>query len=267
MVRNFFLFGSAAAIACCSGPVPQDQVARTHVDYDRAVEQDKRDWSPLHLAALEGDMERVAALVDAGADVRAENPGSLWTALHIASLYDKERVLQFLVETWRHQYDDEPDIDGLLFTAVIHGNHHCVDYLLAQGGDPNARRSHDFEPQLYVAASHDHQETVELLLANGVDFEATTTSGLTALHGAATKGVRGVRLLLEHGADPNARAANGYTPLHVAAESGRAEAVAYLLAHGADPNALTDGGRTARELAVRNERVDVVRVLDTSAKN
>ena len=54
-----------------------------------AVEQDKTGWTPLHVAALEGDMARVVALVEAGADVRAENPGSLWTPLHIAALYDK----------------------------------------------------------------------------------------------------------------------------------------------------------------------------------
>jgi ankyrin repeat protein len=241
-------------------------VQRDHVDYARAVEQDRSEWSELHLAALEGDMDRVVELVDAGADVRAENPGSLWTPLHIAALYDREMVLKYLVETWRYQYDTEPDMDSLLFAAAIHGNHHCVKYLLEEGGDPNGQRSHDFEPQLHVAASHGHLETLKLLLEHGADIDARTpTLGLTALHGAAEKGLPGVQTLVEHGADVDARAANGYTPLHVAAERGHADVAAYLIEHGADADAVTETGRTARDLAVRNDRADVVKTLDDMA--
>ena len=114
-------------VSGCGVPVPEPQVQRVHVDHARAVEQDKSEWTDLHVAALEGDMDRVVALVADGADVRAENPGSLWTPLHIAALYDKEQVLKYLVEVWRDQYDDEPDLDGPLFAAAIHGNHHAVE--------------------------------------------------------------------------------------------------------------------------------------------
>lgn len=266
MRRILLLFTTAIFLNACSAPVPEPQIQRVHIDHHRAVEQDKSDWSELHLAALEGDMDRVVELVKAGADVRVENPGTRWTPLHIAALYDKEQILKYLVEVWRYEHDTEPDIDGLLFSAAIHGNHHAVEYLLEQGGDPNKRRSHDFESQLHVAASHGHQETLELLLEYGANLhDRTPNLKKTPLHGAAEKGLSGVRTLVEHGAEIDARDAAGYAPLHVAAEHGQAGAVAYLLEHGADPKAKSSTGRTPRDVAIRNDRAEVVKILDEFA--
>lgn len=254
---------AAIVFAACSPPAPDTQPDRPHPEIDRAFEQDRTGWPALHEAALEGDLAAVRELVENGADLRAKNADSQWTALHIAALYDKERVLAYLVDSWKEQFGEPPGLNDLLFTAVIHGNQYSAQYLLEQGANPN-QVSHDFEPQLRVAATHGHQETLVLLLKHGADVHAVTTGGLTALHGAAEKGAEGVRVLLEYGADVNAQADNGYTPLHTAAEHGHAEAVRVLLENGADAEARDSEGRVAEDIALQKGHVEVVRALRES---
>lgn len=61
---------------------------------------------------------------------------------------------------------------------------------------------------------------VELLLKYGAAIDATTESGLTALHVASFMGAAGiVTYLIQHGADVNATTVRGETPLHLAARA------------------------------------------------
>lgn len=131
---------------------------------------------------------------------------------------------------------------------------------------------------LYCAASAGWDDVIDVLLRAGAEVDAATTSGCTALHGAATNGhakVGGVlsflhqsrfallpvsRLfaslccpghglghqvitqLLAEGADSDLQSSNGHTPLHNAAGGGHMAAVESLLAGGADVDAQNSNG-------------------------
>jgi hypothetical protein len=169
----------------------------------------------LHIAANEGDVERVKKLLEKGADPNARNVVS-WTPLHVVASKNHIEIAKLLLE---------------------------------HGADPNVQEEHGRTP-LHVAVSKNYVDMVRLLLEHGADPNTQDENGHTPLHWAAFYGqVDVVRLLLEHGADPNAEDKDGDTPLHWAASWGRVDVVRLLLEHGADPTVKNKYGNTPLDLA------------------
>lgn len=178
------------------------------------------DCSTLVRASLDGDLSAVQSLVEAGADLNGA---------------------------------DEHGIGPLLcFTPAV------MQYLLAQGADPNRQTNESGAPVLVGVAYMRNAECVRLLLEAGVDPHAAAPfTGETALHACLTKPCEGaeaserhklVETLLKYGANPNCRTASGAptlafwrdvrtrgeTPLHRAAAYAAKETIELLLAAGAD---------------------------------
>jgi ankyrin repeat protein len=205
--------------------------------------EDGSGLTPLTLAAAFGTREAVSVLVDAGADVKAQNRSGL-TALHVA---------------WR----DES----------------VVRLLLDRGADVNVKTQLGATP-LHVAASANGTEAVvSLLLEKGADPNAAENRGVTPLIAAAGVGNTAVaRVLLEHGANANAYASGEgqktVTPLMGAAHNGDAELTRLLLARKPDVNAASPnndgtvkngpvafGTLTALHLATADASPTVVKLL------
>jgi ankyrin repeat protein/ketosteroid isomerase-like protein len=176
-----------------------------------------RGRSPIQEAALNGHMDIMAILVDAGA-------------------------------VWEHD-----QVDELIATATS-GDRYAMQQLLAS--DPGLReRAIERSPdQLVWAAEQDSADAVALLIELG--FNVNARSRTAPLHEAAMRGnLPVIRLLLEHGADPNVRD-TGYdaTPAGWAKRHEQPEAHALLAAleqpntrapeHPADP--LPGAGDPAR---------------------
>ena len=201
----------------------------------------------LHWAAHHDDLETAKALVDAGANVKAEN-----------------------------RYGVTP-----LSLACQNGNAAIVELLLARGADPNttlARRRDGADDggahrqgragagaarsaapivnakerrgqtALMWAAADGHAAVVELLLKAGADFRTPLPdSGFTPLFFAARDGRTDVvRVLLKAGADVNEAMqprkptgkgpSKGTSALLLAVENGHFELALDLIEAGADPN-------------------------------
>ena len=136
----------------------------------------------LHTLMLDGEieMEKVTALVEAGAEVDERDDGGQ-TPLMIAALMKVEELLE---------------------------------HLLTLGADPMAR-----DPQgstaLHMAASLGHTEIIDLLVAAGGDAAvgAENLMGSTPLHFAARGGkVGAVYKLITHGANVRAKDRSGARP-------------------------------------------------------
>ncbi|KAI8514560.1 hypothetical protein Bbelb_071510 [Branchiostoma belcheri] len=98
------------------------------------------------------------------------------------------------------------------------------------------------------------------LRRNTVDVDATTHTGLTAVHLAVLQhDVDCAKVLLTHGADCNVPDVNGCTPLHTAAAAGFVDVVGLLLLHGADLSLQTAEGDLPADLAADH---DMARLLD-----
>ncbi|MDE3133197.1 MAG: ankyrin repeat domain-containing protein [Acidobacteriota bacterium] len=150
-----------------------------------------RGRSPVQEAALNGHIDIVAMLVDAGA-------------------------------VWEHD-----QVDALLATAMS-GDRDLVRRLLAADPGLRERAIERCPDQLVRAAEQDSYDAVSLLIELGFDVNARSRTA--PLHEAAMRGnVRVIRLLLMHGADPNLRD-TGYdaTPAGWAEHHEQPEAYALL---------------------------------------
>lgn len=174
----------------------------------------------LKQACSEGDLARVRALVEEGADVNAMDK------------YGSGTLLTF-----------HPAVMG---------------YLLSKGADPNRQTNESGDPILCGIAYFNNVECVRLLLQAGADPNALVNgTAETALHVCViglghnvTPSDRQevVKMLIQYGADPNRRTiprvqtlafwrdvrTRGETPLHRAAAYASEETVKFLLDSGAN---------------------------------
>ncbi len=231
--------------------------------------------TPLLIAARDGHLEAVRALVESGADVDRVSGGEGSSPMVIAIGNGHYDVAQHLL----HQGADPNlvNIDGLgPVYATVNMRHAPISWapnpptdqeevdsldllrnLLAAGADPNARllRKLWFSP-----TSHDR---------GWVDF-AGSTPFWRAAH---STDVEAMRILVEAGADPNVATNAGATPLMVAAGVGWVgnftqnapgsfmEAVRYCLELGNDINAADNRGYTALHGAAGRGDAEMARYL------
>ncbi len=155
---------------------------------------------PLHHAARDGDLERVRALIDAGADLDAQGDNG----------------------------------ETALNTAILEGHVSVAGLLIDRGADLGARNRGGFTA-LHAAAYANAVEIAERLLGKGADVnDQQNKAGGTALSVASEEGHAGVaKVLIAHGADLEAGERNGYTPLTRALWRGQKEVVALLQGSGA----------------------------------
>ena len=157
---------------------------------------DRRSATDLHFAARAGDVEEIARLVAAGADVNARDAHGN-TPLKYASAEPVPAAVRKLIEL---------------------------------GADVNLGDDRGFTP-LHCAAAHGfHAEAAEMaeaLLARGADVNARSRElAFVPLHEAT--GAEVIRLLVSRGADASVRNSAGLTPLEYMIEDERLEDAEHL---------------------------------------
>ncbi len=156
----------------------------------------------LAAAIRDGDVARVRALLDGGADVNVR------------------------------------DADGNtpLILASFYAGPECVALLLQRGADPNA--ANDAGATALIRAASDYAKTGLLIAAGGKVRVRTARLGETPLILAARRAgnARTVKMLLGSGASATERDSAGFSPILTGAAGGDAETVRMLLDAGADPN-------------------------------
>jgi ankyrin repeat protein len=238
------------------------------------------------LAAREGSVTGVQALVEAGADMNVPDRDGT-TPLVMAIINRHNDVAKLLIEKGAQL--DLADSVGMtaLYAAVDlrtlgrlinrptpkatgeTDNLTLVSMLLERGAkvDPRLRlpvlpRFHNAgdaqlgegaTPLMRAARGRDIP-VMKLLLGKGANANLATKSYSNALMFASGRGggevLDAVRLCLEHGADVRAFNDNGDTALHVAAAAGADPLVRLLVEHGADLDVLDKSGRTPLDIAM-----------------
>jgi ankyrin repeat protein len=214
----------------------------------------------LMAAISKGDLARVRAAVDAGADVNA--------------VYDRDTMLCWAIREKNTEVAklllQSPRLDvnkrGILYdsfgsiwerTPLIQAAHmgqaEIVALLLQRGANPNARDRTDTVPEargntaLIKAAQRDHTEVIRVLVtqAKGILVDAQTTEGETPLSlVVAAEDLEAVKLLHTHGARINHQNNIGASMLVGTVLHKKFEVLEYLVANGADINMSDNNGQS-----------------------
>ena len=224
----------------------------------RAAAADGQTDHEVHVAAAEGDVARVRALLDADPQLVHRRDREGGTPLHRAVAASAREVVALLLDRGADLHalhgagpgsergyaaaDFQP-IDLALWTSPfwgVRGDFETARLLIARGA------ANDL---VIAAALGDLDRVRGLLDEDSRRVGAARPCGKRALSSAVEFDRETVvRLLLERGADPNApegATAPRGVALHAAARAGDRPMVDLLLAHGADPNGGIDSAGSA----------------------
>jgi len=189
----------------------------------------------LHIAAAEGHLDCVNALLRRGFDIATRDTFDNVTALHWAAQFGTVEVIKRLLDAGA-DVDGEGDEHqiGVIgwATCFKHVRTEAANYLLARGA----------KPTIFSAISLNRTDLVRKLVADDprllrVRKMSRFEHHRTPLHLAVLKNYpQMVKLLLELGADASAKDSRGYTPLSLATAKTNSDIAAALIAAGADPN-------------------------------
>jgi ankyrin repeat protein len=138
---------------------------------------------PLHIAAHEGNIEKVKELVKAGADIneRDEDQGGI-TPL-FAAILDPEMAIELIRLGADANVADAQGNTPLILS--LNGGHRTIAHAIIEaGGKVNAVGIGGITP-LMIAAGNGYADTVKLLLDKGADVNARDAQGRTTFDFAA----------------------------------------------------------------------------------
>jgi ankyrin repeat protein len=218
----------AAAFACTS-PLHADPIhdaarkgdvkkvqALLQEDPKLVNEKDNLGDTPLHVAALHGQLEVAQALIAAGADVNAKNnyapfaPGDLWPYLSPSNHPDPVALLSVHAIDQRDTLNGYTPLDLATFAARYKP---LVELLVNKGANVNAQASSGATP-LFWAIMRDQKDEAKFLIDHGANVNAADAYGDTildiVLHLQYTSMIQ---MLLDKNVDVNAQDQSQHRPL------------------------------------------------------
>ena len=129
--------------------------------------------TPLHGAALAGQLGIFKLLVEKGADVNAKQ--SELSVLDIVTLYRNHDCIDYLRSVGARSFSDKS-----IFAAAAAGDLEAVSGFLNAGANPNSVLGDDL-PLIALPVISGNEKMLELLLANGANLDALVGESLTLL--------------------------------------------------------------------------------------
>ncbi|PJD95628.1 MAG: hypothetical protein CK425_07970 [Parachlamydia sp.] len=253
-------------------------------------ELDDAKASPLFYAILENDLAKARQLILSGAKPDCPNAlgdlpfhfaikvGSFeltkfffteatrntknaqgYTPLHLASLADDSKIVQFLIEKGADRMISDDQQALPLHLAAFLGNKKSVKLLFSEL-TKNNQDAQGYTP-LRAAVKSGHSTVGKFLLDKGADSTLSDKNGILPLHYAAWSGnLEFVKLLFSENTK-NSQSQKGKTPLHVAMESDNPEVVKFLLDKKVDLGLADKVGNLAIHVAIFAKKLPFLELL------
>lgn len=235
-------------------------------------------------AVLANDSERIAFLIDKGADVnKLDSEG--YAPLHVAARNEQPEIIRALLA--RKADVNIKDRDGYtpLQHAVLRNAGPAVEVLGSHGADLEARTptgvtplalaiiENKYKAAIALIAAGANVETADgeakltplMLIAGSEDRELTLSAGISRIEKANPTDpgpIDVARAMIAKGAKVNDVSGSGVTALLLAAAHNNAPIVGLLAQAGADQNFKSPQGQTAADLARQNGNTSVVSLLN-----
>ena len=220
------------------------------------------DLTPLHIAAIKGNLEVFKLIFVNALYTNPANEGEKLTPLHM---------------------------------AAQNGHFDICKYILENVEDKNPLTKYERTP-FHTAVSNGHLEICRLMIKNSFDINSADRSGETPLHIAARNGhveickiivesmrdknqVKHLELILKHRAEPlyspacfasvtmkNHADLEGKTPLHLAAEQGYFEICQLLIDNIDDKHPIAANDMTPKDYAKRYGHYEIVELFNDKKK-
>ncbi|XP_023677636.2 caskin-1-like isoform X2 [Paramormyrops kingsleyae] len=216
--------------------------------------QDIDGFAPLHHAALNGNLELIALLLESQAAVDVRDQKGM-RPLHYAAWQGKSEPIRMLLKSGSSVNGQSDEGQIPLHLAAQHGHYDVSEMLLQYQSNPCIVDNAGKTP-LDLACEFGRVGVVQLLLNSNMcaallepkPGNPTDPNGTSPLHLAAKNGhIDIIRLLIQAGIDINWQTKSG-TALHEAALCGKTEAVRLLLDSGINAAVRNTYSQTALDI-------------------
>eukprot|EP01112_Ceratiomyxa_fruticulosa_P020648 TRINITY_DN7100_c0_g1_i1.p1 TRINITY_DN7100_c0_g1~~TRINITY_DN7100_c0_g1_i1.p1 ORF type:complete len:719 (-),score=145.16 TRINITY_DN7100_c0_g1_i1:94-2250(-) len=234
--------------------------------------------TPLHMAAMNGDLDVVEALLECGANPEILDNQNRATPLMVAASGGFPEVVKVLYKA-KVAVGDEAGIGVInesghnaLHFACASSNLDCLKVLAIDANGQVSPSIHLLSKEghtpLCIAMSRGRKEIGEFLLDTcGVKVDQPDSIDNTPLYYASLEGFNDCsQLLLDHGADPNFKNVHGETPLMIVFKkltynSKFHECAVSLIKGGAEVNIADNFGQTPLHIAAKEGLVNWIKLL------
>lgn len=142
----------------------------------------KMGYSRLHIAAIAGNVDKVAAVLRSKQDLEAST-GSGHKALHLAATYGHVEVVKLLLERGASPSAKSKSGSTPFYRAARGGSIPIMKLLYQAGSDVNATTWDQWTP-IFEAVTNSRTAAVEWLIHHGADLNRKTILGKSVLHWA-----------------------------------------------------------------------------------
>ncbi len=191
-------------------------------------------YQGLHRAAHTGDLEGIARLVSAGAELNSRDARGR-TPAHVAAYASQDGALRVLAQAGADMNALENQAYDVVTIAAVANDPDLMSLAIELGNDPSLITS-PYDGTALIAAAHlGHVEVVRRLIEAGAPLDHVNNLDWTALIEAVVLGDGGpdhqevVRLLVQAGADQTISDRDGITPLEHARARGFEQITSTLL--------------------------------------
>ncbi|MGA3048582.1 MAG: ankyrin repeat domain-containing protein [Terracidiphilus sp.] len=197
---------------------------------------------PIHDAARKGDLKKVQALIQADPSSVNSKDSMGDTPLHLAALHGELAVAQALVAAGADVNVKNlagPFTPGDLWDVISGQNHPDPVRLLTVHGIIQSDMKNGYTPLDMASFSVRYMPMVKFLIEKGADVNAQASSGATPLFWAVMRQQKDeLQYLIDHGANVNAADAYGDTIMDMVLHMQYTSMIQILLDHNVDLNAV-----------------------------